>query len=69
MATYRTGPSERSINPGPEITLVDDFADACTVVSRAADGRTFACARPRGHRFTEHYGRDNRGPVRLGYGR
>ena len=52
----------------PTVELVDNLDDACTVTSRARDGRVFACVRPRGHRL-EHYGRDNRGPVRLGFGR
>lgn len=52
----------------PEIQLAARAEDACTVTSRARDGRVFACWRPRGHAL-EHYGRDGRGPVRLGFGR
>ena len=53
----------------PEVIAADTLAAACMRVSRTADGRTFACARPQGH-AGEHYGaqRDGR-MVRLGFGR
>lgn len=65
---YRTGPAERSVNPGPDVEIAPTLAGACMAVRRARDSRTFACARPIGH-DGEHYGVDGSGPVRLGFGR
>lgn len=50
---------------GPTIAASASLADACLRVSRAVDGRLFACARETGHP-APCYGRDRRGMVRLG---
>lgn len=60
--------AERDASIAAAVELAPSMAAACMAVSRARDGRTFACARLAGHDGT-HYGADRSGPVRLGYGR
>lgn len=70
MTAYGSRPSREHAPAAP--ILADDLSQACLRVSRAQDGRTFACARPAGHNGARSgagcYGRDRSGAVRLGYG-